>query len=453
MQLKYKIFFLLITTIVFAQQKIKHKVVSGESVYTIAKKYKVTEKEIFDLNPKAKGVLALNTELIIPKPSKKPETPQKKALKGANVYTVQNGESFYTISRKFNVGYETLTEANPDIKPENLQIGTTIVLPKGVKIAKSTEEKKTKIAVTKTSKQEHKVQSGESFYTLAKKYHTSMDELRVLNPQVENDKLDINDILFVPKQKVETSEKKLEKKKKEEKNIQDEVVEKKSNTEIKVMEAEEISVSGKHTVNKGETKFGIAKKYNLTIKELENLNPNLKELKTGQILVVTTTNDKTVDNNEHVTQEVDKEKREETKLVDTLATPEYTASMGEKADFLINKSANYIGTRYRSGGTDTNGFDCSGFMYFTFKFLGMNLPHSSIDQATVGTRISRENAKKGDLIFFKTTRRSIGHVGMITEITDSDIKFIHSSTSQGVIISSINEGYYSRRFVQINRVL
>lgn len=63
--------FFFMSIFVFSQQKIKHKVVKGESVYSIAKKYNVTEKEILDLNPKAKGVLALDTELILPKSSKR----------------------------------------------------------------------------------------------------------------------------------------------------------------------------------------------------------------------------------------------------------------------------------------------------------------------------------------------------------------------------------------------
>ena len=65
-------------------------------------------------------------ELIIPKTSKKKEETKKLVVPKGNIYTVQNGESFYTISRKFNVGYETLTELNAEIKPENLQIGGSV---------------------------------------------------------------------------------------------------------------------------------------------------------------------------------------------------------------------------------------------------------------------------------------------------------------------------------------
>ena len=93
-------------------------------------------------------------------------------------------------------------------------------------------------------------------------------------------------------------------------------------------------------------------------------------------------------------------------------------------------------------------------MFSTFKKFNITLPRSSHEMAQIGREIDSNNAKKGDLIFFKTFGGSrISHVGMITEINGDEIKFIHSSTSLGVIISSTNESYYKRTFAQINRVL
>mgnify|MGYP003616280647 FL=1 len=66
----------------------------------------------------------------------------------------------------------------------------------------------------------------------------------------------------------------------------------------------------------------------------------------------------------------------------------------------------------------------------------------------------KDQAQKGDLIFFKTNKsREINHVGIVIEVSNEEIKFIHSSTSRGVIISSTKEPYYKKTFVQINRVL
>lgn len=120
---------------------------------------------------------------------------------------------------------------------------------------------------------------------------------------------------------------------------------------------------------------------------------------------------------------------------------------------MINNAMEFIGVRYRGGGTTTAGMDCSGMVTAVFNIFDLKLPRSSHEMATVGQKIDEKDVKKGDLIFFKTSRRGISHVGIVTEVENDEVKFIHSSTSQGVIISSMNEPYYKKTFVQINRVL
>ncbi|MTG96971.1 NlpC/P60 family protein [Myroides sp. BIT-d1] len=122
-------------------------------------------------------------------------------------------------------------------------------------------------------------------------------------------------------------------------------------------------------------------------------------------------------------------------------------------DAILNTAFNYEGVRYRFGGTTYSGIDCSGLVMNAFANTDLNLPRTSSELAQVGEKIKKNKAQKGDLIFFKTRGNRISHVGIITEVTPNDIKFIHSSTSRGVIVSSINETYYKNRFVQINRVL
>ena len=121
---------------------------------------------------------------------------------------------------------------------------------------------------------------------------------------------------------------------------------------------------------------------------------------------------------------------------------------------IINSASDNLGVNYRAGGTTSDGFDCSGLMYSTFKKFDITLPRSSYEMAEFGTPIDLENAKKGDLIFFiNRGQKRINHVGMIVEIDGGEIKFIHSSTQSGVIISSLKESYYERTFKQINRVI
>lgn len=121
---------------------------------------------------------------------------------------------------------------------------------------------------------------------------------------------------------------------------------------------------------------------------------------------------------------------------------------------MINNAMQFLGVRYRGGGASAAGMDCSGMVTAVYNLFDLSLPRSSRDMATVGEKIDSSSVKKGDLIFFKTNgKRVINHVGMVVEIIGDEIKFIHSSTSQGVIISSTKETYYGRTFAQINRVL
>ncbi|MFV8369068.1 C40 family peptidase [Flavobacterium sp. LB2R40] len=126
------------------------------------------------------------------------------------------------------------------------------------------------------------------------------------------------------------------------------------------------------------------------------------------------------------------------------------------AEQLINSAAENIGTKYKYGGTTSTGFDCSGLMYTVFRSENITLPRNSFEQSKIGIVLDkkRDHAQKGDLIFFKTSKKThINHVGIVIEVTDEEIKFIHSSTSKGVIISSTKEPYYKKTFVQINRIL
>ncbi|MEZ0129161.1 C40 family peptidase [Flavobacterium sp. LBUM151] len=121
---------------------------------------------------------------------------------------------------------------------------------------------------------------------------------------------------------------------------------------------------------------------------------------------------------------------------------------------LIETATDNIGVRYKAGGTTKSGFDCSGLVFTTFESQNIKLPRSSYEQSKIGKTIRFDDAKKGDLIFFKTNKSNqINHVGLITEINSGEIKFVHSSTSKGVIISSTKEAYYKNSFVQINRIV
>ena len=121
---------------------------------------------------------------------------------------------------------------------------------------------------------------------------------------------------------------------------------------------------------------------------------------------------------------------------------------------IINRALSFKGTKYKYGGTTKSGVDCSGLMYTSFKSGNINLPRTSILQSKEGIAVSKRNAKKGDLVFFKTGRSSkINHVGLVVSVDSRDVKFVHSSSSRGVMISSLREGYWSSAFSQLRRVV
>ncbi len=114
---------------------------------------------------------------------------------------------------------------------------------------------------------------------------------------------------------------------------------------------------------------------------------------------------------------------------------------------LYRMIAEWLGTPYRIGGSSKSGTDCSGFVTSIYKKIyGKKLERSSADMlATNCKRINKSSLNEGDLVFFHTRRRSKrpSHVGIYLK----DGKFAHSSTSNGVIISNLNEPYYKKRWI------
>lgn len=122
---------------------------------------------------------------------------------------------------------------------------------------------------------------------------------------------------------------------------------------------------------------------------------------------------------------------------------------------IITFAKQFDGVRYKYGGTTKAGMDCSGLVFTTFSAYNISLPRSSRDMAKEGVPVKIEDVVEGDLLFFKTNGRnnSISHVGLVVTSRTGLIEFIHSSTSAGVIVSSLAERYWYNAFVEARRVI
>lgn len=152
-----------------------YKVVSGDSLYSIARKYNTTVDELKRLNNLTSNTLSIGQVLKVP--SKTTETP-------VDYYTVQMGDSLYSIAQKFNTTVNELIALN-DLTSNVLQIGDVLKIP-------SSNGKN-----ENTTGSTYKVVSGDSLYSIAQKFGTTVDELKSLN-NLSSNTLSIGQVLVLP---------------------------------------------------------------------------------------------------------------------------------------------------------------------------------------------------------------------------------------------------------------
>ncbi|MFN0048219.1 MAG: C40 family peptidase [Cytophagales bacterium] len=131
-------------------------------------------------------------------------------------------------------------------------------------------------------------------------------------------------------------------------------------------------------------------------------------------------------------------------------------SIDAQRDELLKKAKGQLGVKYKAGGTNSNGFDCSGFTRFCFAYVEIKLPPTALGQSKEGIHIELGNAKKADLIFFKggdKNSKATGHVGIILGGSGDNLEFIHASSSKGIRISKLGEKYFKDRFIGIRRII
>ena len=115
---------------------------------------------------------------------------------------------------------------------------------------------------------------------------------------------------------------------------------------------------------------------------------------------------------------------------------------------LRDAGPDWFGIPYRWGGTTRRGIDCSAFVQqFVRETLGVELPRTTATQRYEGVPVERESLLPGDLVFF--VRRGVRHVGVYLSGGD----FIHASSSRGVTVSTMDEGYWDRHYWMSRRIV
>ena len=378
-----------------------HVVSYGDTLFSIARKYKTPLKDLMSLNGiSPTDVIHPGQELKIPGSSYRAKAPgtQKKKKKTANaqkkqvvkpvIYTVKHGDTLWKIAKKHKVSIGEIRRLNKMKRKDVIRSGMKLVIKEGrqpaATLAKEKKKEPKKIAKLYT------VKKGDTLWEIARRHRTSVADLRRLNKMEHKDVIHAGMKLTVGYEKVppvhlsknkSTSKKKLAKKESKKKS--------------RLARAKK-----KHTRSRGKS---ADKRINNALAALNNKGSHHR---------------------------------------------------GGSGDYNVIRTAKkFLGRRYVWGAEGPSCFDCSGFtQYVMRKSKGVKIPRVSRKQAYYGKYVTRSQLKPGDLIFFDTSHRRRGYVNHVG-IYIGNGKFIHASSARHrVVITSLNSPFYRARFKWGRRV-
>jgi len=451
--------------------EITYQVKKGDNLFRIAKQFGLSTEELMAMNGLTSPALKVGQVLVIrrqktestkdvslSKPSA-PEGPQTQFLE----HKVSKGETLFSIAKKYGLSVGEILEANGltdltiregmvlkvPVKAKNLEQPKEPEKPKDIE--KTTEKPKTPSKGqeveaepkkpqseanderTKKSLVErkvyHVVKKGETLASLARKYHTTPEEIKRLN-HLKTARLKPGQKLLVKVEKSEEIRLSF--------SLTSDMFKSSSNEPYLI-----------HRVKEGETLYRISLMYGVSVEEIKLLN-GLEDniILVGQELKIPS-------------QELEKPRLREPKAMFKAEEEPLTKKFGRftlsKAevqalrDKFLEISRQYANVKYRFGGEGNGALDCSAFVQKVYSELGIKLPRSSYHQYLVGQEVDKNELLPGDLVFFRTSKRApVTHVGIYI----GDNKFVHvSSNRKGFAIDSLDDPYYRARFVGAKRVL
>ncbi len=394
-------------------------------------------------------------------------------------YTVRRGDTLGQLAIKFGISQSDLKKAN-GLKGTNLRAGQVLLVPDGA-VVTETEEVTIKQAPAEIVsdvyiKKRYVVKPGDTLGSIAANFGVTVDEIKK-SSALKTDTINNGDIVLIPVPQEKVTQSKYTVAKgdtlsKIGKKFGVSVSELKranglksntlragmrlnipglSSTEpVEVVAESEPASSlprGEYVVKKGDTLGRIARRYDVTIKELKREN-NLKSnsVRAGQVLYIPG----------YTSHDTEYRAAAETVTVHEsngqYRTPEPQVENGRfSKESIIEVAKKYLGAPYKFGGNDlATGIDCSGYVKKIFSRFNVYLPRTARDiYYNAGYSVAKKNLDTGDLVFFTTYAKYPSHVGIYI----GNDEFIHaSSASRKVTIDSINKQYYKKRYIGAKRV-
>ena len=470
----------------------------GDTLYVLAKTFGVSVERIKKYNNlknsnlRVGQRLVLNTsgttvaasETVEEETVTETETEITESTKYTTEYRVRKGDTLGQLALKFGLSQSELKKAN-GLKNSNLRSGQVLMVP-GTVVAEETEEVVIKESVIKETapetssevyiKKRYVVKPGDTLGNIAESFSVTVEEIKKASA-LKKDTINNGDILLipVPQEKVTQSKytvargdtlSKLSKKFgvsvreiKRANGLSGDTLRTGmrlsipglSSAEPGESEAESVAASslprGEYVVKKGDTLGRIARRYDVTIKELKKEN-NIKgnSIRSGQVLYIPG----------YERQETEyRVVTEKSTIHESNGQYDYTEPDVENGRFskesIIQVAKKYLGAPYKFGGNDlATGIDCSGYVKKIFSRFNVYLPRTARDiYYSSGYSIPKKKLDTGDLVFFTTYAKYPSHVGIYI----GNDEFIHaSSASRKVTIDSINKQYYKKRYIGAKRV-
>lgn len=258
---KVLLIILLFSATANAQQYKSHKVEKGENVYRISKRYNTTPEAIYKINPTAKSGIKEGEILAIPITDNYEY----------QTHVVKSKETAYSISKKYNITIEKLYILNPEaVKGVNegqvLRVGkrdeSTASVENPIKVVEGAKENLGEVIVSPIGDidkpirfKTHKVRRKETLYGIAKSYDLSVEDIKKYNKRLYSETIKKKDKISIPVYDKNRAKKQL----------------------LEGTSKDRLSVTTSYVIKPKDTKFGIARRHGITIKELESLNPKLDD--------------------------------------------------------------------------------------------------------------------------------------------------------------------------------